>query len=451
MKKEEYLKILTEQIRCKMARPGIEAEIRRHIEDQEEAYLSDGMTAREAEEAAVAEMGDPAEAGFQLDRVHRPGMDWIAVGVISLLYLLGIVLRSFLQKQYMDAVFQTGGWLEDTVWVLLGIGVMIGICYADYSRIVRYAKELYLAFFILLLAGTLLFAMPVNGANTYISSSILNVKMLVYLFVPLYGGVVWGYHGKGYKGICKCVLWMLLPLILCYEISSIPTLCILYLTFLFILLLAVYQEWFRVKKLTTFVGIWGVLVMLPVAGAGLLLGLTDRVPAYFVERLRIYLDPMGTEASTWLGPFRNALLQSGWLGQGDGGEVSTFGYSFTGSDYILSYLILYCGILAALLLCGMILFLFCRLLWTSIHQKNQAGALMGAGCAFFYLVQFLLFVLMNLGILPGGSIYCPFLSYGKSGMLVTNIILGIMLSIYRYRDIPLKSKNKPILKKLIPN
>ena len=34
MKREEYLTLLTEQIRCRMARPGIEAEISDHIEDQ---------------------------------------------------------------------------------------------------------------------------------------------------------------------------------------------------------------------------------------------------------------------------------------------------------------------------------------------------------------------------------------------------------------------------------
>lgn len=194
MKKEEYLRILTEQIRCKMARPGIEEEIRRHIEDQQEAYLCEGMNVREAEEAAVAEMGDPAETGIWLDQVHRPGMDWAAVVLISFLYLLGIVFRNLLQIQYGDAVFQMGGWIEDTAWTLLGIAVMIGVCYIDYSRFVRYAKAGYLGLFFLLLIGVTWFAIPVNGSASYIGSYILNGKMLVYLFAPLYGGLVFHYY-----------------------------------------------------------------------------------------------------------------------------------------------------------------------------------------------------------------------------------------------------------------
>lgn len=449
MRKEEYLQILTEQIRCKMARPGIEAEIRQHIEDQEEAYLCSGMNALEAEEAAVAEMGDPAETGIQLDQVHRPGMDWTAIGMISVLYLLGIIFRNLLQNRYADAIFQTGGLLDDTVWVLIGIAVMIGVCYVDYSWIARYAKECYLTLFVFLFIGTLLFAMPVNGGNIYIGGSMLNVKMLVYLFVPLYGGVVWSYRGKGYAGIFKCIFWMFLPLIICRQIFSIVTMCVLYLTFTFVLLLAVYKEWFRVKIMKTFVGIWIFLLMAPLAAA-LLLGLMDLVPVYFVERLKVYLNPMSTEAREWIGPFRENLLQSSWLGHRNA-ETGVFGYPTSGSDYILSYLILTFGILIALLLCGLIVFLFFRLLRISLHQKNQAGALMGAGCACFYLIQFLLFILMNLGMLPCGSIYCPFLAYGKSGLLVTNILLGIMLSIYRYRDIPLQNQKKNILKKQIRN
>ena len=43
MRREEYLHILTEQIRCKMARGTIEQEINDHIEDQKAEFLGEGM------------------------------------------------------------------------------------------------------------------------------------------------------------------------------------------------------------------------------------------------------------------------------------------------------------------------------------------------------------------------------------------------------------------------
>ena len=83
MKTEEYLKKLTDQIRCAKARAAIAEEMRGHIDEQKHAYMSVGMEAEEAEEAAVKEMGDPVEAGSLLDGIHRPRMAWGMIGLIA--------------------------------------------------------------------------------------------------------------------------------------------------------------------------------------------------------------------------------------------------------------------------------------------------------------------------------------------------------------------------------
>ena len=56
MNKEEYIKTLTDQIRCKMARPEVAREIEDHIEDQTRAFMSEGMNRQEAESAALKDM-----------------------------------------------------------------------------------------------------------------------------------------------------------------------------------------------------------------------------------------------------------------------------------------------------------------------------------------------------------------------------------------------------------
>ena len=83
MKKEEYLRILAEQIRCKQARTQVTQEIRSHIEEQEEFYISEGLAREEAEAEAVKEMGDPVEAGAALDLVHRPRMTWGWIALVG--------------------------------------------------------------------------------------------------------------------------------------------------------------------------------------------------------------------------------------------------------------------------------------------------------------------------------------------------------------------------------
>jgi hypothetical protein len=76
MKAQEYLDRLTEQIRYQPARYAVREEVRAHIEDQCLAYEARGLGPEEAEVLAVRQMGDPVEAGVELDRVHRPRMAW---------------------------------------------------------------------------------------------------------------------------------------------------------------------------------------------------------------------------------------------------------------------------------------------------------------------------------------------------------------------------------------
>ena len=53
MTREEYLSAVEEQIRCKKVRPMVRRELEDHIQDQRDAYISEGKIGREAEKLAV--------------------------------------------------------------------------------------------------------------------------------------------------------------------------------------------------------------------------------------------------------------------------------------------------------------------------------------------------------------------------------------------------------------
>ena len=164
MRREEYLYTLTEQIRCKMARGTIEQEINDHIEDQKAEFLSEGMSQTEAEEAAVREMGDPVEVGLEMDRIHRPTMAWGMIALIVGLSLAGYLLRSVMYQTALG-IEQSAGKTEELFWtgmssswhtslelpaLLIGLVLMIGICYMDYTRIAAYAKQILIVYQVLL-------------------------------------------------------------------------------------------------------------------------------------------------------------------------------------------------------------------------------------------------------------------------------------------------------------
>ena len=131
MKAEEYLKTLTEQIRCKMAREAVRDELLCHIEDQKAAFISEGMEQDEAEEAAVLEMGDTVETGNEMDRIHRPKMAWGMIALIAVLSIAGYVVQKLIEAKVVEA----GGynWLgsKNLLFLAAGLVIMIGVCFFD--------------------------------------------------------------------------------------------------------------------------------------------------------------------------------------------------------------------------------------------------------------------------------------------------------------------------------
>ena len=81
MKTEEYLKKLTDQIRCAKARAAIAEEMRGHIDEQKHAYMSVGMEAGGSGRSRCERDGGSGGGGEPAGR-HPPaqdglGNDWL--------------------------------------------------------------------------------------------------------------------------------------------------------------------------------------------------------------------------------------------------------------------------------------------------------------------------------------------------------------------------------------
>ncbi len=108
MEIEEYLEIVSGQIRSKRARIMAVKEIEDHIKDQAGAYEEEGMKQETAMEEAVRQMGDPVTTGVELDRIHRPKMDWKLFWWIVLFSALGLAIQylCFYRLGNMEGQFQ---------------------------------------------------------------------------------------------------------------------------------------------------------------------------------------------------------------------------------------------------------------------------------------------------------------------------------------------------------
>lgn len=414
MDKKEYLEILAEQIRYKKALPMIEKELEDHMEDQKKDFLASGMTEKEAEAAAVMEMGDPVAVGVDMDRIHRPKMAWGLILLTGALYLAGMIFRYLLYDRSGLGIYIANSW----VYYVLAFVVMIGVCYVDYSRIGEKARELTVGLFLILMAGIWFGGTVVNGSVGWISVGgmmILNVRVIVYLFLPLYGAILYRYRGQGYEVIWKAAAWMLPAVVVVFYANSL----------MLALLLCVFSM---------------VIFLLLYAGMVWKFG-----AVYQKERLKMLLPPYGEEISAVMEPLRSAAANSHMVGSS---AQAMKGLEMYGDrDFLFTYILSFCGILTAVLFISLIAVLLFYLLKHTLRQRNQAGRIMGLGCTVVLVGRLVIYLLGNLGLQPYGDGYCPFLSTGGSSAVVTGILLGLLFSIYRYQNIakePKKSRTKQI-------
>ena len=93
------------------------------------------------------------------------------------------------------------------------------------------------------------------------------------------------------------------------------------------------------------------------------------------------------------------------------------------------------------------IFLIQKIFRISLEQKNQLGMIIGCGCGMVFGVMVFFSVIQSIGLFLVTAVIFPFFSNSGSGTLIFYILLGIVLSIYRYQNIPM-TKTRSKMKKL---
>ncbi|MDO4262372.1 MAG: FtsW/RodA/SpoVE family cell cycle protein [Eubacteriales bacterium] len=428
MRMEEYLTAVTEQIRCGRAREPVRRELASHIEEQADAYEESGMTREEAVERAVAEMGDPVEAGVSMDRIHRPRMSWGALLTVGLLSLLGIAAAALTAGP--DDAYSLR---NQAIYTALGYAVMFLVYRLDYSVLARYGRQA-AAGVLLLLAAAVSAGVRYNGAvwGLMVGPFIVSVYGMLWLYVPLYGAVLYHYRGEGYRCFWKLALWAAAPVLGALACARTFYGAYLLLVLGILTSAAVWNGWYRVNRKGTLAALWAVLLAAPAILAGYLAA--GRLPAYQEARMRSWLTMSAANQDHQAAAARRLLSGSRLIGS-DAPLGVAEAFSDSAGEYVLVSLASVCGVLAAAAALALMLFLILKTFRICSRQKNQLGRMLGWSCGTVFLVQFVLAAAVNLGLLPNLGVLLPFLSAGGTNLVVSYALLGLALSVYRYRDL----------------
>ena len=444
MRLDEYLETVSEQIRYTKIRPTVTEELRNHILDQAEAYEACGAFPEEAIERSVREMGDPVETGVSLDRIHRPQMNWeivIGIGLISLLsiglfYVAGVISPN---------AYYYYPWNKQAIFILAGFLLMLLVYRMDYSLLGKLGWKPPILFLTAMIAGLLLLRRPINGTYRFflIGNFCVSVSEAMLLYIPLFGAALYSFRGDGYKVLLKISPLILIPCGLLWITPSIITAGILFLSLVCLFLFAVWKDWYQIsKKLIFGISISGLLLM-PFIFLGYIYLFGED---YQIARLQAFFSPTGLHDYI-VNIAENMRIGSSLIGSSENSVYYLINGPTTDflADYILVSMCSIYGTFLTIAIVAGLLIIVMKIFHISVTQKNQLGMIIGTGCGIAFLVKITASLLINLQILPYFSISMPFLSYGGSNTFVSYILLGLVLSVYRYKNIlPNESKiHKP--------
>lgn len=433
MEMHEYVDILVGQMRSKKAGKMVAEEMYAHLEDQALAYEESGMDQKKARQEAVRQMGDPVEVGAALDRIHRPRMDYKILFAVFVLSIIGLLLsrQGLLEADYGEAGVFAGLSRMKCVIVFAGIGCMMVVCFLDYTIFYKYAFLIYLLFAVFSWMGWYAGIFPEeNGGYTYLGQ-------YIYLFLPLYGALLYRLRGCGYQILLWCA-----GFIIALVFAAAPFFYIIFalrfgIAALLMTSLAIHRGWFRGKKKWMQMLTWGI----PITAVLVYVICILQTNTFRAARLRgiLHMQPdVSGYYEYYVKPVREVLVRLQWFGTENCEEIwKAFIETAAGSasNVNLLYLFLSKGILAGMLVLAVYLWFWGYLLRISLRQKNELGRVLGFGCTLLLGIEAFDSTFVNFGILYPTNSVIPFLMTGRVGTVVYYFLIGILLSIYRYQDI----------------
>ncbi|MBR4356830.1 MAG: hypothetical protein IKQ00_02800 [Butyrivibrio sp.] len=404
---EEYIKKLLEQVRFEKAHKAIGDEIRAHIEDQIEANVLDGMDRESAERLAVEDMGDPADVGVSLDKVHRPRVAWGVIVFAMIVATLGSAVRIFMAH---DAVIR-GHYdsFDKRVFIIctvLGIALMILFYFIDFTTVAKCSRPAGIALIVFLVISRF-FNIYTNVADA------INV-----LIVPLYAGIIYNYRGEKDKGFIKALLWIGITGGVLYYDNSGMTAFLPALALVVQLSIAIKKKWINVPNRPAIISLWSVFIPLFTFYVYCICNAAKSVTGVTKEKTRALV-----ESAKMVG--RSNLHPVTWSPSNASVITYIFGRMgiFTGITVILT--------VSVLIIIGFI---------AVFKSKNQLGLVMGSGCMVWLASNAVMDSMIGFGFSPdfGDSTFLPFVS-GSSGhykdLIAAYAMLGILLSIYKFKDV----------------
>lgn len=455
MQINEFLNSVCEQIKYKPIRNTIAEELKSHIEDKKEELIEMGQNEEEAEKNAVEQMGDAEIIGKELNKVHRPRLDWKLLIILVVLLIFGFVISYIITEnehtemmQYMkegvSEYITTNYMIKYVCFVGLGFAIGVIIYFCDYERIKNKPLVLYIIATVVIILA-FLFGISVNGINFLrignysIRSNTIAVPLYILAFIGFLENIneenklTKLFNEKNIKINANVLILVVLSLISLLMLSLIPSsssVIVLAITYLILATKKVVSE--SENKRKHLLILWGIPI---IVGTVVVLFEVLANPYVLDKFISVYNPEEYKETEGWRALNRKEIIESAQK-FGEAGNMSDAIYLFDGfgNNEIISILAHFGWIPTVTLIIAVLAFSI-KLVINSFKIKEKYGSLIILGIGCMFILQSIFNVLMNFNLLFDASFNLPFVTYGCGELVVNMMCLALIFAVYRKKNV----------------
>ena len=312
--------------------------------------------------------------------------------------------------------------LNQTLGFVIGLLGAMPLALMDYRRLKGYLPLLYGVTIVMLLAVTVVGA-SAKGAQRWIDIGPVQVQPSEFaklLVVVVLAGYFSEHRLSDNTNFLKALGILSLPGLLVFAQPDLGT-ALVFAAIFFVMAFVGGAKLYQIGAL--------VVSAVAVAALSVKLGVLED---YQVARLTAFLDPTGvTDEGYQVFQSKLAIGSGGVTGKGfDATTLANLGFlPEDHTDFIFSNLAERTGFVGGLLLLGLFFVLVWRMLHVATVSRDRFGVLIAVGIATIFLFHVFVNIGMTMGLMPVTGIPLPFISYGRSNLVVSVIALGLLQSI----------------------
>ena len=424
MKTKEFLNKVSKEIKYKPANKPITEELESHIEEAKKDYLCKGYSENEAEEMAVEQMGNAKKIGKELNKIHRPKLDLMLIGLIIILFSFRIILSVNSTTNYINEKYLIVGLLCGTI-----------IYFFDYRKTKNGAGLIYF------ISSMILLFQWINWYLGFDMDKIHFINMRLWnacipLYIIAFAGYMADYKKEEFWDII--ILYTISCVFIYMQSNSITNTLILVFSYLTIIALKMLQD--NKENLKKVIAIYGGTLITSVI---VMLLMTNIHIAYIFngDTTEKNYVPNGYWYKNTQEHENKILSNLKWFGATDEQEELN---ETDSSHFRFLYILGKFGIIPATVLAVVIIFMCVRIVKNSKKIKDIYGKYLIIGLGTTYIMQSIIHILMNLKLWIRSDVNLHFVAEGSLYLLINCFTFAVILSVYRRKNINFEEPKKLI-------